>query len=167
MSGLRRKFAAADVSKDGKTDMVFAGSNLVFVYKGNGDGTFASPSVYSMPGPGSLTLADTKGNGNLDIAAIGVLQGQGNQIGSIGLLTNDGKGNFRAAPNTFSALAAGIVSADFNRDGKRDVAVVNTPTCKAPCNGKVTVFPVQAARFSTPAPSTPSVCTAWRLLQET
>ena len=93
-----------------------------------------------MPGPGSLTLADTKGNGNLDIAAIGVLGGSGNVGTSIGLLTNDGKGNFRGAPNTYSALAAGIVSADFNRDGKRDVAVVNTPTCKAPCNGKVTVF---------------------------
>ena len=131
----------ADVSKDGKTDMVFPGLNLVFVYKGNGDGTFGSPSVYSMPGPGSLTLADTKGNGNLDIAAIGVLGGSGNVGTSIGLLTNDGKGNFRGAPNTYSALAAGIVPADFNRDGKRDVAVVNTPTCKAPCNGKVTVFP--------------------------
>ena len=137
----------ADVSKDGKTDMVFPGSNLVFVYKGNGDGTFASPSVYSLPGPGSLTLADTKGIGNLDIAAIGVLEGSGGVAASIGLLTNDGKGNFRGAPNTYSALAAGIVSADFNRDGKRDVAVVNTPTCKAPCNGKVTVFPGSGSTF--------------------
>ena len=146
-SGLSANLLLADVSKDGKTDMVFAGSNLLFVYKGNGDGTFASPSVYSMPGPGSLTLADTTGSGNLDIAAIGVVQGQGNQIGSIGLLTNDGKGNFRAAPNTFSAMASGIVSGDFNRDGKRDVAVVNTPVCNAPCNGKVTVFPGSGSTF--------------------
>jgi hypothetical protein len=68
-------------------------------------------------------------------------------VGSIGLLINDGKGNFRAAPNTYSAMAAGIVSADFNRDGKRDVALVNTPTCKAPCNGKVTVFPGSGSTF--------------------
>ena len=140
----------ADVSKDGKTDMVFASPNLVFVYKGNGDGTFASPSVYSMPGPGSLTLADTTGNGNLDIAAIGVLEGQGNQIGSIGLLINDGKGNFRAAPNTYSPLAAGIVSVEFNHDGKRDVAIVNTPVCKAPCNGKVTIFPGSGSTYFNP-----------------
>ena len=139
-AGFGANLNLADVSKDGKTDMVFTCNGLVFVYKGNGDGTFATPSVYSMPGTGSLTLADTAGNGNLDIAAIGVLQGKGDQVGSIGLLTNDGKGNFRAAPNTYSPLAAGIVSADFNHDGKRDVAIVNTPSCKAPCNGKVTVF---------------------------
>lgn len=148
--GFGGSLVLADVSKDGKTDIVFTSPNLVFVYKGSGDGTFASPSVYSMPGPGSLTLADTRGNGSLDIAAIGVLQGQGNQIGSIGLLINDGKGNFRAAPNTYSALAAGIVSADFNRDGKRDVALVNTPTCKAPCDGKVTVFPGSGSTYFNP-----------------
>jgi len=147
VSGLGANLLLADVSKDGKTDMVFAGSNLAFVYKGNGDGTFASPSVYSMPGPGSPTLADTKGNGNLDIAGIGVLQGQGNEVGSIDLLTNDGKGNFRGAPNTYSPLAAGIVSADFNHDGKRDVALVNIPTCKAPCNGKVTIFPGSGSTY--------------------
>ena len=76
--GFGESLLLADVSKDGKTDMVFAGPNLVFVYKGNGDGTFATPSVYSVPGPGSLTLADTTGNGNLDIAAIGTLEGPGN-----------------------------------------------------------------------------------------
>ncbi len=145
--GFGESLLLADVSKDGKTDMVFASPNLVFVYKGNGDGTFANPSVYSVPGPGLLTLADTKGNGNLDIAAIGTLGGAGNVATSIGLLTNDGKGNFRAAPNTYSPLAAGIVSADFNHDSKRDVAIVNTPLCNAPCNGKVTIFPGSGSTY--------------------
>ena len=37
--------------------------------------------------------------------------------------------------------------ADFNKDGKKDVAVVNTPACNAPCNGTVTVFPGTGATY--------------------
>jgi FG-GAP-like repeat len=139
-SGFGSNLLLADVSRDGKTDMVFTSSNLVFVYKGNGDGTFASPAVYSVPSTLALSLADTNGNGNLDLAVIGLLSGRGSDIGSISLLINDGKGSYRAAPNSYSPLATGIVSADFNHDGKRDVAFVNTPSCTAPCNGKVTIF---------------------------
>jgi hypothetical protein len=39
------------------------------------------------------------------------------------------------------------VVGDFNKDGKKDVAVVNSPTCAAPCNGTVSVFPGAAGSY--------------------
>ena len=66
------------------------------------------------------------------------------------VLANIGHRNFRAVPNTQSAYATGIVAGDFNRDGKQDVAVVNTPPCKAPCNGSVTVFAGSGGAYFNP-----------------
>ena len=64
---------------------------------------------------------------------------------------NDGTGHFAAAPITSSPGATGIVAADFNRDGKKDAAVVNTPQCKSPCRGSVSVFPGSGANYFNPA----------------
>jgi hypothetical protein len=132
--------AAADFDKDGKLDLAASDGSQILVFWGSGTGTFSSSSGFSQAGSISVIASDINGDGLVDLSAA-------DYTGAIHILSNLGARNFRGAPATNSAYAAGIVSADFNKDGKKDVAVVNTPTCTAPCNGSVTVFPGTGATY--------------------
>jgi hypothetical protein len=132
--GTGAQLVLADFDNDGNLDLAVSETNFVDVYWGKGDGKFTGVSSFSVPPyPLALLVADTSGNGRDDLISVG-------QDASMMVLTNIGHRRFRAVPNTQSAHAAGIVTGDFTRDGKQDVAVVNTPSCVAPCNGSVTMF---------------------------
>jgi hypothetical protein len=142
--GAGAQLVVADFDKDGNLDLALTTANFVDVYWGDGSGKFAGPSAFSVPPyPLALLTADTTGSGRIDLISAG-------QDASLTVLANLGHRNFRAAPNTRSAYASGIVTADFNRDGKQDAVVVNIPTCKAPCNGFVTVFPGSGSTYFNP-----------------
>jgi len=134
--GLSNKIVFADFNNDGVLDIATAGSSSVSVYLGNSTGSFGSPTVYGTGNsPVSLMAGDFYGSGRIDLMTFNAGDA------GLSLLQNIGGGRFQAAPVTHSSNATGIVAGDFNRDGKLDVAVVNTPNCKAPCKGTVTVFP--------------------------
>ena len=143
----------ADVNKDGRMDLVVAGGwfpSFVNVYFGNGNGTFKTPTTYSVGnGNTSLIAGDFYGKGNVDLATL--------DEGDAGLtlLKNLGNGYYQAATVTHSPNATGIVAGDFNRDGRQDVAVVNTPTCASPCKGSVTVFPGSGSNYFNPGKTYP------------
>ena len=134
-----------DFDKDGNLDLAFISgypNPLVIVFWGAGNGSFPSYSAYSIPiPPVALVSTDINDDGRQDLAVAG-------GDGSVTLLYNIAARVFRAAPNTHSPLATGIAAADFNRDGKKDVAVVNTPSCAAPCDGTVTVLPGEGNYFA-------------------
>ena len=143
----------ADFNNDGAMDLAVAGTLLqssqspsfVNVYLGNNTGTFAAPTVYGSGNvPVSLIAGDFYGTGKIDLMTF--------NIGDAGLslFQNIGGGHFQAAPVTHSSNATGIVAGDFNRDGKQDVAVVNTPDCNSPCKGTVTVFPGTGSNYFSP-----------------
>jgi hypothetical protein len=139
--------AFADFNKDGAIDLAVAGTSpsFVSVYFGKNNGTFQNPTIYgTVDYPLSLIAADVNGTGNIDLATANYSDA------SLNIMRNDGTGHFIAAPVTSSPAATGIVAGDFNRDGKKDVAVVNTPTCKAPCHGTVTVFPGTGKNYFDP-----------------
>jgi hypothetical protein len=142
------RVVAADFDMDGNLDLAMTAYNYVYVLWGNGNGAFSGTAAFSVPqGTVALLAADLRGNGEQDLAT-------SEQNGSVNLLLNVGHNReFVAAANTYSGYAAGLVAADFNGDGKKDVAVVNTPPCTAPCSGKVTVFPGTGSTYFNPGKS--------------
>jgi hypothetical protein len=117
-------FAEADVNGDGKPDLVMlwlmdSGTSKIAVFLGNGDGTFQAPIVTD-PGVrlGGALVGDVNGDGKPDVVAFG--------SGSPSLFVFLGNGN-----GTFTALAPNAsipyfqLMADFNGDGKLDLAWVN------------------------------------------
>lgn len=117
--------AHADLNGDGKLDLVVpnSGQNTVSVLLGDGAGNFA-PDVKFEVGfnPRRVAIGDFNVDGKLDLAvAINSVNPKG-----VSILLGNGAGGF-GSPTTFDAGVGtySIVSADFNKDGKLDVAVVN------------------------------------------
>jgi hypothetical protein len=109
--------AAGDFNGDGKLDLVLNGPNILL---GNGDGTFNQG--VSLNVQGFVTVADFNGDGKLDLAVCDDLSN------TVTILLGDGTGNFTMAsgsPITVGNAPFAIVAADFNNDGKMDLAVAN------------------------------------------
>ncbi len=113
-----------DFNEDGKQDIIVgtvAGSQADILLTGNGDGTFTQQQ--NLPGSygyASGIAADINGDKHLDL----ILGGNGSIYSYIG----DGKGGFQqvTSPNLGGGgLYTGVVSDDFNKDGKNDVVIAS------------------------------------------
>jgi uncharacterized protein (TIGR03437 family) len=116
-----------DFNHDGKADvaMISGRRGTVYVYLGNGDGTFQPFSVYGGPpatnGFKSLAIADLNRDGNVDIV-VGAGQGVGVNLGKAdGTFASPLAYPF-AQPRLGLLTGARSVVADFNGDGIPDVA---------------------------------------------
>jgi hypothetical protein len=117
----------ADVNSDGKLDLVgMTPYNGAFVYLGNGDGSFQTPTNYSTGTTAGccsgVAVGDLNSDGKPDIA-ISANDG-------ISILLNTGRGTFGAATYYPSGVAGsatgdGIAIGDLNGDKKPDVVVTN------------------------------------------
>jgi hypothetical protein len=102
------------------------------VFPGNGDATFGAPRTYNCPeGASILDILDVNGDKTPDVV-----------LADLTYFPGDGYGSIGGAPITRSPDASGIVTGDFNHDGKADVAVANVPECTGSqiCEVTVAVF---------------------------
>ncbi len=124
---------AADFNGDHFVDLaVNAGQNVLF-FSGTGTGAFKAAAFYpaNSLGPGEIVAADVNNDGRLDIAASGFLQSGTDQFhqpivqSEVAVLLNLGKSGFSASVLTHIAGTAlpSLAAADFNDDGKTDLAV--------------------------------------------
>ncbi len=115
--------ATGDFNGDGKLDIAVTdgGSNTVMILLGNGDGTFGVPTTIPVGNqPDAIVVGDLNNDGKLDLAVANYADG------TITLLLGNGDGTFTPASGSPYAVGQGpfaLAAADFNGDGKLDLAV--------------------------------------------
>src|SRR5215207_1989344 len=122
---LPRGIGVGDLNGDTKPDLVVAAvsAGAVVVLIGNGNGTFQGPVSYPTGGtePVNMALADFNGDDKLDVVAVAAIHPH-----TFSILRGVGDGTLQAADvkaarnNSFTPIAA-----DFDADGKADLAIVN------------------------------------------
>jgi hypothetical protein len=124
----------ADFNGDGKEDLATANydsasaSSSISVLLGNADGTFQEKKDFAVEGkPNNLTSADFNGDGKEDLAVTNNYSTHTTTTPSnVSVLLGNGDGTFQSAKKAgVGPRPVSVISADFNGDGKADLAVAN------------------------------------------
>ena len=121
-------FAVTDFNGDNKLDLVAVNQEFqvgtVSILLGDGTGHFGTPTKFNVgDDPLSVATGDFNGDGSMDL----VVANEGGFSDNVSVLLGNGMGSFGGATN----FAVGgdqptdVVVADFNGDGKLDLAVGN------------------------------------------
>jgi hypothetical protein len=115
-----------DFNGDGKMDWAaaMAGDSTIWIYLGNGDGTWKMPEILALRGsrPIGLAAADLRHTGRKDLI---VAETNSN---TVGVLLSNGDGTFQTETEfPLPTYPESIITGDFNGDGNIDVVVGNNP----------------------------------------
>lgn len=114
--------ALADLNHDGNLDLAVTNNegDSVSVFVGSGDGTFGTESRHPMSvSPDAVVVADFDADGHPDIATSSVIDAPAVALGR-------GDGTFERAHELGWINFQGGAVADFNRDGRNDLAFAAT-----------------------------------------
>jgi hypothetical protein len=117
-----RYIATGDFNGDGEPDLVMrADQSAVSVLLGNGDGTFQNAlTTYAPFDVTALGVGDFNRDGKLDLVTAGTFGGDS----SVNVWIGNGDGTFDYGANyPGGEVPEAIAVADFNRDGKLDLAI--------------------------------------------
>src|SRR6266540_2921196 len=124
LTDFSKSVAAADFNRDGKLDLVVT-SSLIEPFRGNGDGSFTAqtpltPTFFS----DVVRTGDFNSDGYPDLALLDARPA----AGDVHVVLNDGTGGFILPPfsTVTSKFTVDVVVADFNRDGRLDLALANS-----------------------------------------
>lgn len=122
--------AIGDIDEDSRPDIVVANqlSNDVHVLRNQGTGTFALPRVYPTGlEPYAVAVGDLNDDGHPDLAVANA--GYNRTRGDVSVLLNRGLGTFaQAVSYPAGQRPAALAVADFNGDGRIELAVANSAT---------------------------------------
>jgi hypothetical protein len=121
--------AVADFNSDHNLDLAIINSEAgnFSVLLGKGDGTFQKPVNYPIAFGDWITAADFNGDGKLDLVVANDINIGRNAAGGATVFLGKGDGTFKE-PGTFYkavSLTSYVAAADFNSDGKIDLAVTD------------------------------------------
>lgn len=164
-AGIASAALIADFNGDGIPDVVIGHQNsagVIGLFVGKGDGTFQPVQSYAAGvSPVSLAAADLNGDGRLDLVATDIANLSGTVTVLLGNM-NSGSARYQPATNyAVGANPARLAVADFNNDGKDDVAVANSGSASVSIlsgsgTGAFTTGPI----FTTGTSTTPAAVAA-------
>jgi YVTN family beta-propeller protein len=130
--------AAGDFNADGKLDLAVVSNGTIgcddggtciqiFIFLGNGDGSFATGTAIAVLNDGAsaaqLIAGDFNGDGKIDLALATSI----NSVPSVFVYTGNGDGTFTFNTSvTVTALPSALATGDFNGDGILDLAVAES-----------------------------------------
>jgi hypothetical protein len=120
--------AIGDFNHDGNLDFASDKTGTLFVYLGNGDGTFQSPRTVTATTPFLLVAADLNHDSKTDLVTLNNASKTTMQI-----WTSNGDGTFSKGQTLYPLDQQlfqydSIVTGDFDGDGNTDVAIVYSAT---------------------------------------
>jgi hypothetical protein len=115
-----------DFNNDKKPDLFVSAGGSISILLGNGDGTFQNPILTTTPGTAShFAVGDFNGDGKLDVATGNATVYRYVTDGSVFVLFGNGDGTFQAPVTSAVGFQPDyLTAADFNKDGKADLAIV-------------------------------------------
>jgi hypothetical protein len=128
--GLPHGLALADVTGDGKIDILSVLSPGMGVYLGNGNLTFGAPIITSATKPYKFRMSDFNSDGKLDLGMIIPQDSFGTD--TLGTALGNGDGTFQP-PRTQTGssvlenlrISDDLEAADFDGDGRPDLCAIN------------------------------------------
>lgn len=132
-TGTLRRMIAADVTADGKLDLVALTGSVVRVFIGKGDGTFSGSIDTNIVPNGSsssvgmdLAVGKIDGDGHVDLFVLALTSNAQNAPRALHALRGMGNGQFvPATPFVSDTYATAIASEDFDDDDRHDLLVMD------------------------------------------